>query len=87
MQHSDALHLVVTKALFDLQLLLLTNIACLLAGIHPDTHTPDMFSWFPMYIPLQTPFFARSGDVIRAAFWRKTANSKVRTCSSGGQQA
>eukprot|EP01147_Barroeca_monosierra_P005185 gene5185-7029_t len=45
-------------------------------SIHPDSHTPDMFSWFPMYIPISTPIFARKGDVIRAAFWRKTSATK-----------
>eukprot|EP00043_Microstomoeca_roanoka_P014051 m.138295 g.138295 ORF g.138295 m.138295 type:complete len:586 (+) comp15914_c0_seq2:188-1945(+) len=49
----------------------------IMISIHPDTHTAEMFSWFPMYIPLQTPIPVKKGDVIEAAFWRKVSSSKV----------
>lgn len=34
-------------------------------SIHPPTHTPDMFSWFPIYFPLQTPVHLAAGEVGR----------------------
>ncbi|EGD83688.1 hypothetical protein PTSG_04292 [Salpingoeca rosetta] len=51
--------------------------ADVMISIHPETHTPDMFSWFPMYIPLQTPVYVRKGETIKAAFWRKVSATKV----------
>jgi protein arginine N-methyltransferase 5 len=30
-------------------------------SIHPPTHTPNMFSWFPIYFPLRTPFYVPPG--------------------------
>ena len=32
----------------------------MLAGIHPETHSPGMFSWFPVYFPIKVraPLFA-----------------------------
>lgn len=30
-------------------------------SIHPPTHTPNMFSWFPIYFPLRTPFYVPQG--------------------------
>eukprot|EP00055_Hartaetosiga_balthica_P015707 m.94813 g.94813 ORF g.94813 m.94813 type:complete len:580 (-) comp8931_c1_seq5:143-1882(-) len=46
-------------------------------SIHPETHSRDMFSWFPMYIPLEECVSLKKGDTIEACFWRKTANQKV----------
>jgi protein arginine N-methyltransferase 5 len=31
-------------------------------SIHPETHTPNMFSWFPIYFPLRTPFYVPQGE-------------------------
>lgn len=31
-------------------------------SIHPPTHTPNMFSWFPIYFPLRTPFYVPQGE-------------------------
>ena len=30
-------------------------------SIHPPTHTPNMFSWFPIYFPLREPFYVPQG--------------------------
>jgi type II protein arginine methyltransferase len=32
-------------------------------SIHPPTHTSDMFSWFPIFFPLQTPVHLAAGEV------------------------
>ena len=29
-------------------------------SIFPPTHTPNMFSWFPIYFPLRTPVYVPS---------------------------
>jgi type II protein arginine methyltransferase len=39
-------------------------------SIKPDTHTPAMFSWFPLYLPLATPLLVRTGDVVSVHLWR-----------------
>ena len=31
-------------------------------SIHPPTPTPNMFSWFPIYFPLRTPFYVPQGE-------------------------
>lgn len=38
-----------------------------LLSIHPVTHTPNMFSWFPIYFPLRHPFYVPQGA--RAGAW------------------
>ena len=32
-------------------------------SIHPPSHTPNMFSWFPIYFPLQEPVHLAAGEV------------------------
>ena len=34
---------------------------------HPPSHTPDMFSWFPIYFPLKQPLPCPAGQPIRAS--------------------
>ncbi|EDQ91400.1 uncharacterized protein MONBRDRAFT_31396 [Monosiga brevicollis MX1] len=46
-------------------------------SIHPETHTPDMFSWFPMFIPLKNPVYLRQGETVKAHVWRKADQHKV----------
>ncbi|RKP38469.1 PRMT5 arginine-N-methyltransferase-domain-containing protein [Dimargaris cristalligena] len=46
-------------------------------SIHPDSHTPGMFSWFPIYFPLKTPILVPEGAVIETHLWRLTSASKV----------
>ncbi|KAJ3210152.1 hypothetical protein HDU67_005611 [Dinochytrium kinnereticum] len=40
-------------------------------SIHPQTHSPGMFSWFPLFFPL------KKGDWLDVHFWRLTDNRKV----------
>lgn len=39
-------------------------------SINPQSFTKDMFSWFPLFIPLATPIRVNEGDVITFAIWR-----------------
>lgn len=56
---------------------------------HPPTHTPNMFSWFPIYFPLKEPVRVAAGEPVEAHLWRCGANHKVRaletspSCCSG----
>lgn len=40
-------------------------------SIHPDTASEGMFSWFPMFFPLQVPVFLRKGETLRSHWWRR----------------
>ncbi len=44
---------------------------------HPPTHTPNMFSWFPIYFPLKEPVHVPAGAPIKVHMWRCGANHKV----------
>ncbi|KAK8810593.1 hypothetical protein WA158_007168 [Blastocystis sp. Blastoise] len=46
-------------------------------SIVPETHSTNMFSWFPLYIPIKTPIDVEEGDTIIVSVWRKTGNGKV----------
>eukprot|EP00052_Salpingoeca_macrocollata_P007733 m.61864 g.61864 ORF g.61864 m.61864 type:complete len:219 (+) comp16226_c0_seq3:1310-1966(+) len=46
-------------------------------SINPDTHSPGMFSWFPMYFPIQTPVYLPKDSVVDAHFWRKVSRTRV----------
>ncbi|KAG5898200.1 hypothetical protein JTB14_005580 [Gonioctena quinquepunctata] len=46
-------------------------------SIHPETHTPDMVSWFPIVFPLQEPVYIEEGNVIELSFWRAESPDKV----------
>ena len=46
-------------------------------SIHPDTHSKDMFSWFPMFFPIKEPLLLRKGDKIILDFWRVIDDTKV----------
>eukprot|EP00160_Parvularia_atlantis_P001628 Unigene11307_Nuclearia_a/m.34547 Unigene11307_Nuclearia_a/g.34547 ORF Unigene11307_Nuclearia_a/g.34547 Unigene11307_Nuclearia_a/m.34547 type:complete len:633 (-) Unigene11307_Nuclearia_a:108-2006(-) len=46
-------------------------------SIHPATHSPGMFSWFPIFFPLRTPLYARAGTAVEATFWRRVSPRKV----------
>ena len=55
---------------------------CILYGnvtlsIVPDTHTPGMFSWFPIYFPIKEPLHLHQGDKVTAHFWRLTNQKNV----------
>mmetsp|Transcript_44642 Transcript_44642/g.95967 ORF Transcript_44642/g.95967 Transcript_44642/m.95967 type:complete len:665 (-) Transcript_44642:96-2090(-) len=55
---------------------------CVLYGdvrmsIHPDTYSKGMFSWFPMFFPLQVPVYLRKGQTLRSHWFRRHDDRKV----------
>ena len=43
----------------------------------PHTHTPGMFSWFPLFFPLRTPVHVAPGAVVELHMWRCVSAAKV----------
>ncbi|KAH0626190.1 hypothetical protein JD844_001023 [Phrynosoma platyrhinos] len=46
-------------------------------SIRPETHSPGMFSWFPIFFPIKQPMNIQAGEHIRVAFWRCSTTKKV----------
>ncbi|KAG0198038.1 hypothetical protein BGX28_008481 [Mortierella sp. GBA30] len=46
-------------------------------SINPATHSPGMFSWFPIYFPIKTPLYVPAGSQVMLDFWRLTDTRKV----------
>jgi len=46
-------------------------------SIHPENQSDGMFSWFPMFFPLQVPLHLRKGTTIRSHWWRRHDMRKV----------
>jgi protein arginine N-methyltransferase 5 len=46
-------------------------------SIAPETHSPGMFSWFPIFFPIRTPLYVREGDTIEIHVWRCVTPGKV----------
>ncbi|BDA41363.1 Protein arginine N-methyltransferase 5 [Coccomyxa sp. Obi] len=46
-------------------------------SIHPPTHTPNMYSWFPIYFPLKEPVVLPAEAPIEVHLWRCGAHHKV----------
>ncbi|KAI9206931.1 PRMT5 arginine-N-methyltransferase-domain-containing protein [Polychytrium aggregatum] len=46
-------------------------------SIHPKTHTPEMFSWFPLFFPLKTPVYLHADSTVDIHFWRHCDSRKV----------
>lgn len=46
-------------------------------SILPSTHTSGMFSWFPIYFPLQEPVQLAAGQGLDMSIWRCSGNHKV----------
>ncbi|XP_076764519.1 protein arginine N-methyltransferase 5 isoform X2 [Xylocopa sonorina] len=44
-------------------------------SIEPSTHSPGMFSWFPIFFPIKEPVQLKAGDQVVVHFWRQ-CNSK-----------
>lgn len=44
---------------------------------HPETHTPGMFSWFPIFFPLMAPLKVPRGGRITIHMWRCVTATKV----------
>lgn len=43
----------------------------------PGRETTDMHSWFPAYIPLETPVFVKANEILTVEVWRKYNESNV----------
>ena len=48
-----------------------------LLSTRPESHTPNMFSWFPIFFPLQHPVTVEEGEEISLRMWRKATRTKV----------
>jgi protein arginine N-methyltransferase 5 len=46
-------------------------------SIVPGQESPDMFSWFPLWIPIKTPIDLSDGQQIQLAVWRRLNKHKV----------
>ncbi|KAJ3157323.1 hypothetical protein HDU89_002736 [Geranomyces variabilis] len=46
-------------------------------SIHPKTHSPGMFSWFPIFFPLKTPLHLPVNSSVTIHFWRLCDARKV----------
>ncbi|KAG0235956.1 hypothetical protein BGW42_004411 [Actinomortierella wolfii] len=46
-------------------------------SINPQTHSPGMFSWFPIYFPIKTPIYVPANSKVTIEFWRQTDARKV----------
>ncbi|KAF9390776.1 hypothetical protein CPB97_008465 [Podila verticillata] len=46
-------------------------------SINPETHSPGMFSWFPIYFPVKTPLYIPAQSQVVLDFWRLTDTRKV----------
>ncbi|KAI7891369.1 PRMT5 arginine-N-methyltransferase-domain-containing protein [Mucor mucedo] len=61
-------------------------------SIRPETHSPGMFSWFPIFFPIRTPVQVPQGSTVTMDFWRLTDAKKVwyewtvSVYGSGGQE-
>ncbi|KAI0219544.1 hypothetical protein L0F63_007469 [Massospora cicadina] len=42
-------------------------------SIHPTTHSPGMFSWFPLFFPLAAPIHVTPGSELEVHIWRCSA--------------
>jgi len=46
-------------------------------SIAPHSHSPGLFSWFPLFIPLTTPLRVNAGETITVCVWRCVSATKV----------
>ncbi|KAJ3188946.1 hypothetical protein HDU85_004662 [Gaertneriomyces sp. JEL0708] len=61
-------------------------------SINPATHSPGMFSWFPIFFPIKVPMYLAKGSEVEICFWRCGDARKVwyEWCAMplvGGQRA
>ncbi|KAF4701675.1 Protein arginine N-methyltransferase 5 [Perkinsus olseni] len=47
-------------------------------SINPKTHTPDMVSWFPIFLPLASPITVKRGQVFTWNIWRRVDHTTRR---------
>lgn len=48
-----------------------------LCSIKPETHSPDMYSWFPIYFPFRRPVPVKKGELIEIHVWRCSSSTKT----------
>lgn len=41
------------------------------------THSPGMFSWFPLFVPLRVPLRVNAGDDVTVSVWRVGDRDRV----------
>ncbi|KAG7189508.1 hypothetical protein KM043_017199 [Ampulex compressa] len=46
-------------------------------SIEPSTHSPGMFSWFPIFFPIKDPVQLKAGQTIVMHFWRQCSAKSV----------
>lgn len=46
-------------------------------SIYPNSHSPGMFSWFPIYFPIKDPVSLPKGSTLEVHFWRCVTPRKV----------
>ncbi|NXF12848.1 ANM5 methyltransferase, partial [Smithornis capensis] len=46
-------------------------------SIRPETHSPGLFSWFPIFFPIKQPITVQAGERVAVAFWRVATPHKV----------
>jgi len=46
-------------------------------SIVPESHSPGMFSWFPLFFPLLHPIQVAQESTVTAKIWRQCTNKKV----------
>lgn len=49
----------------------------IMISINPTTHSPGMFSWFPIFFPLKAPMKLKEGDKLELHFWRLNNSKEV----------
>jgi len=46
-------------------------------SIAPHSFTDEMFSWFPLYIPITTPVYLAAGSKLIVDMWRVSGTKQV----------
>ncbi|EUD68698.1 protein arginine N-methyltransferase 5 [Plasmodium inui San Antonio 1] len=46
-------------------------------SIEPNTHTKNLHSWYPLYIPINQILFLEQGQTLSISIWRLTDNHKI----------
>lgn len=46
-------------------------------SIVPETHSPGMFSWFPILFPIKTPLYVKKNSRVVVDFWRRVSTKNV----------
>ncbi|CAN7990973.1 unnamed protein product [Ixodes hexagonus] len=49
----------------------------IILSIFPNSHSPGMFSWFPIYFPIKEPVSLVKGSTLEVHFWRCVGKRKV----------